>query len=120
MDSKNNVYVTDMGNSRIQKFDSDGKFITMWGSKGLGESKFSYSIPGIGIDSSEKIYVVDRGESIIQKFDSDGKFITMWGSKGSDVGEMNKPEDIAINPSNKNAYVTDTMNSRIIEFTLKK
>ena len=44
----------------------------------------------------------------------------MWGSKGSGVGEMNKPEDIAINPSNKKVYVTDTMNSRIIEYTLKK
>ena len=109
-----------MGNSRIQKFDSDGNFITMWGSKGIGQSKFSYSIPGIGIDSSEKIYVVDRGQSIIQKFDSDGNFITMWGSKGSGVGEMNKPEDIAINPNNNNVYVTDTRNSRIIEFTLKQ
>ena len=120
MDPKNNVYVTDMENSRIQKFDSDGNFITMWGSKGIGESKFSYGIPGIGIDSSEKIYVVDRGEAIIQKFDSDGNFITMWGSKGSNEGEMNKPEDIAINPNNNNVYVTDTKNSRIIEFTLKR
>jgi len=42
----------------------------------------------------------------------------MWGSKGSGVGEMNKPEDIAINLNNNNVYVTDTRNSRIIEFTL--
>jgi DNA-binding beta-propeller fold protein YncE len=110
-----------MGNSRIQKFDSDGNFITMWGSKGIGESKFSDSIPGIGIESSDKIYVVDRKESVIQKFDSEGNFITMWGSKGSgEGGEMNKPEDIAINPKNKNVYITDTKNSRIIEFTLLK
>jgi DNA-binding beta-propeller fold protein YncE len=45
----------------------------------------------------------------------------MWGSKGSgEGGEMNKPEDIAINPTNKKIYVTDTKNSRIIEFDLKK
>jgi secreted PhoX family phosphatase len=31
---------------------------------------------------------------------------------------MNKPEDIAINPNNKNVYITDTKNSRIMEFTL--
>jgi len=42
----------------------------------------------------------------------------MWGSKGSGVGEMNKPEDITIGPNNK-VYVTDTQNSRIIEFILK-
>ena len=97
----------------------------VWGSKGIGESKFSSSIPGIGIDSSDKIYVVDRGQSIIQKFDNIGNFITsnfitMWGSKGSDEGEMNKPEDIAIDPNTKNVYITDTKNSRIIEFTLLK
>ena len=44
----------------------------------------------------------------------------MWGSKGSGEGEMNKPEDIAIDPNNKNVYITDTKNSRIIEFTLLK
>jgi hypothetical protein len=44
----------------------------------------------------------------------------MWGSKGSGIGEMNKPEDIAINLNNSNVYVTDTRNSRIIEFTLQQ
>ncbi len=44
----------------------------------------------------------------------------MWGSKGSGEGEMNKPEDIAIDPKNKNVYITDTKNSRIIAFTLKQ
>ena len=34
LDSNNNVYVTEVGNSRIQKFDSDGNFVTMCGSKG--------------------------------------------------------------------------------------
>ena len=32
VDSSDNVYVTDGGNNRIQKFDSNGKFITKWGS----------------------------------------------------------------------------------------
>jgi hypothetical protein len=44
----------------------------------------------------------------------------MWGSKFSGEREMNKPEDIVINSNHNNRYVTDTKNSRIIEFTLKK
>jgi len=44
----------------------------------------------------------------------------MWGSKCSGEREMNKPEDIVINSNHNNRYVTDTKNSRIIEFTLKK
>ena len=72
------------------------------------------------LDSKDDVYVTDMGNSRIQKFDSVGNFITMWGSKGSGIGEMNKPKDIAINLNNNNVYVTDTRNSRIIEFTLQQ
>ena len=33
-DSSGNVYVADIDNNRIQKFDSNGNFITKWGSNG--------------------------------------------------------------------------------------
>jgi hypothetical protein len=33
-------YVYDMGNNRIDKFTSDGKFITSFGSFGTGEGQF--------------------------------------------------------------------------------
>ena len=31
IDSENNIYVTDLGNSRIQKFDDQGNYIRSWG-----------------------------------------------------------------------------------------
>ena len=34
VDSEGNVYVSDAEKCNIQKFDSEGKFITMWGMKG--------------------------------------------------------------------------------------
>ena len=34
LDGSDNVYVTDQDNGRIQKFTSDGEFITKWGSSG--------------------------------------------------------------------------------------
>jgi len=34
VDSSGNVYVAEQGNFRIQKFDSQGNFITSWGSAG--------------------------------------------------------------------------------------
>ena len=37
VDSSGNVYVTDYNNNRIQKFDSNGKFITKWGSEGSSD-----------------------------------------------------------------------------------
>jgi DNA-binding beta-propeller fold protein YncE len=62
-----NVYVVDSQNERIQKFDSNGNFITKWGSEGTGEGQFN--IPeGIDIDSSGNVYVADTHNSRIQKF----------------------------------------------------
>ena len=42
VDSSGNVYVADTGNDRIQKFTSNGTFITKWGSNGNGDGQFSY------------------------------------------------------------------------------
>src|SRR5918996_546698 len=55
IDSSGNVYVVDTGNFRVQKFDSNGKFITMWGSKGEGEGQFNFPW-GVTIDSSNNVY----------------------------------------------------------------
>ena len=61
------MYLSDMGNFRIQKFDSNGNFITKWGTEGEGEGEFK--IPeGIAIDSSDNVYVADTHNSRIQKF----------------------------------------------------
>ena len=61
-DSDANVYVVDTRNVRVQKFDSNGNFITMWGSLGCKDDQFL--IPhDIAIDSEGKIYVTDSGKS---------------------------------------------------------
>jgi hypothetical protein len=44
----------------IKKFDSDGKFITSWGSEGYGDGQFLHA-HGIDIDSSDNVYVTDSG-----------------------------------------------------------
>ena len=80
--STDSVYVADAGNERIQKFDSNGNYITQWGNKGNGTGQFTY--PGdIAIDSIGNVYVLDSGNHRIQKFDETGNYITKWGSRGS-------------------------------------
>ncbi len=43
VDSSNNVYVADSGNYRVEKFDSNGNYLTQWGSYGSGNGQFEYS-----------------------------------------------------------------------------
>jgi DNA-binding beta-propeller fold protein YncE len=57
-DSAGNVFIAD-GNNRIQKFDSDGNFITEMGLETIANS--------IAIDSSDRVYVT-TGEDRIKIF----------------------------------------------------
>ena len=38
--SDGSVYVTDSGNHRIQKFTSEGVFVSKWGTEGTGDGQF--------------------------------------------------------------------------------
>ena len=49
VDGSGNVYVVDTVNYRIQKFDSDGTFLTKWGSKGSGDGEF-FGPRGLEVD----------------------------------------------------------------------
>ena len=75
------VYVADSDNNRIQKFDSDGKFITKWGPEVAGAGDEQFSPMYIAVDSSGNVYISDDANRI-WKLDSNGTFITKWGSNG--------------------------------------
>jgi tripartite motif-containing protein 71 len=88
VDFAGDVYVADFFGYRIQKFDSNGKFITKWGSgqPDSGDGKFGLDRWGgpsdVAVDNRGHVYVVEAGNNRIQKFDSNGKFITKWGNEG--------------------------------------
>lgn len=75
-DRLGHIYVADH-NFRIQKFTTDGKFITQWGSKGSGDGQFGDYID-LATDQQGNVYVVDPINQRVQKFDSNGKFETKW------------------------------------------
>jgi hypothetical protein len=67
LDSSDNVYVVDKNTSLIQKFDSNGTFLTSWGSRGTDEGQF-LELEDIELNSLDNVYVTDRGTSSIQSF----------------------------------------------------
>ncbi|MGI0061865.1 MAG: HYR domain-containing protein, partial [Nitrosotalea sp.] len=112
-DPSGNVYVTDLGNRRVQEFDNNGNFLSTWGIKGSGNGTFQEP-EGIAVGGGS-IYVVDNELSVVQKFDMSGHFIMQWGSRGSDNGQFLLPQGITVD-SNGNVYVVDTGNSRVEKF----
>ena len=99
VDKFNNIYVSDRDKAQIQKFDSEGNFLTKWGRCGSGKGQFS-KLSGIAVDSECYVYVVDQGNCRIQKFDSEGKFQIKWGAYGAFGGQFVSPTAIAISPDN--------------------
>jgi DNA-binding beta-propeller fold protein YncE len=66
------------GNSRVVKFDKDGKFLMAWGKKGKGEGEFN--LPhAVRLDSKGLVYVGDRENDRVQVFDQNGKFVRQFG-----------------------------------------
>ncbi|HZL85301.1 MAG TPA: 6-bladed beta-propeller [Candidatus Krumholzibacteria bacterium] len=106
LDAMGNVYVADLLNHRVQKFDSNGNFITMWGSYGSTPGQFIGPFD-VAVDASANVYVVEVNNNYrVQKFDSNGAFITTWGSYGSGQGQFIIPLSLAVDNSG-NVYVAD-------------
>ena len=59
VDSLNNIYVAEYSRKNIQKFDSEGNFITMWGQEGSGEGEFKKPW-GVALDSKDNVYVSNQ------------------------------------------------------------
>ena len=109
------VYTTDTELFNVQKFTTDGVFITSWGSEGEGDGQFA-SLESLDVDTQGNVYVADYDNNRIQKLTSDGEFISAWGSEGSEQGQFDGPAGLAVDDED-NVYVTDVNNHRVQKFT---
>jgi len=120
----------------MQKFDSDGNFLTKWGTLGTSGTRFQ-DPGGVAVDASGNVYVTDTLNHRITKFSSLGTFIRTWGwgvmdgtaelqtcafavlceagIAGSGNGQLDIPAAIAIDASG-NVYVADYNNERMQKF----
>lgn len=108
IDGSNNIYVVDMDNSRVEKFDSSGTFKSQFGTSGSGTLDFPR---GIAIDGSGNIWVTDTGNGRVVEFDSTGSYKAAYTSAN---GTFSNPNGISIDPSG-NVWIADSGNNRIVE-----
>ena len=108
------VYVADMNNSRIVKFDREGKFVSNWGIKGNKAGQFNEP-SGLFVSPVGDIFVADAWNGRIQRFDANGKYITeIGGQKAS----FYSPRAVGVS-KNGIVYVADTGTSRVHRFDVE-
>lgn len=109
-----NIFVSERGNNRIQKFDRDANFVMAFGGEGKSLGRLN-SPRGIAADRSSYIWVCDTKNDRVQKFDTNGNYMLEIGGFGYGSGKFNEPADIGIDSKN-NIYVLDSGNARITKF----
>jgi hypothetical protein len=83
-------------NTRVVKFDKNGKYVTAWGQAGSAgrggppEKRPGYfnNVHGIAVDpQTRRVFVNDRGNHRVQIFDENGKYLNEWsfGPPPSDI-----------------------------------
>jgi len=74
-DSKDNIYILDSGNHRIQKFDADGKYLATFGRQGEGPGEFQYPM-SLDIDTEGYLYISNPQNQRIQILKPNGAEFT--------------------------------------------
>ncbi|MEZ5356093.1 MAG: peptidyl-alpha-hydroxyglycine alpha-amidating lyase family protein [Bryobacteraceae bacterium] len=103
------IFVADgYGNSRVVRFDKDGRFVKEWGKRGSARGEF-HTPHSILADDKGRVYVADRENYRVQVFDYDGKFLEEWRDIGS-------PWGLAFT-TDGNLMMTDGYNNRVVKLT---
>lgn len=107
--STGDVYVSDRGNNRIQKFDEDGHFI---------HSRNNLWASGMAVDSEGYLYISLIRSNKVYKLTPELQTNLEWGSTGNADGQFHYPRGIAVDHKNY-IYVIDSGNFRVQKFTQK-
>lgn len=104
-DKKDNLYVVDSGNDRVQKFRVDGSFILKFGTSGEYEGQLN-GPTGVAV-MDKKVYVTDTGNRRISCFDEYGNFISVYTND-----RLEKPRGISAHA--RSLMVSDERNGLMI------
>src|SRR5688572_20866763 len=103
IDRNRRIYVADRGNSRIQIFDEEGKFLDMW-----PNIRSPYHIM---ITADQFAWVLDGTTNRFFKSDLNGKLLYAWGVYGYFPGGLWGPHQFSVDTVG-NVYVAESWSGR--------
>src|SRR5262245_9172182 len=75
--SAGSVYVGDLGNNVVQKFDANGNYLATIDGSSSNQGNFG-SVVGVAVDQVGHLWVADDGTDNIIEFDEQGNFLQQW------------------------------------------
>jgi DNA-binding beta-propeller fold protein YncE len=115
VDKDGDVYVTDTLNDRVQIFDADGKFITMFGKNGDGPGSLARP-KGIAVDSDKHIWIADAMQQQVKVFNREGQLLIYFGQPGNWPGQFSALYDIAIDQKFNRVITSEQFPGRVQMF----
>jgi sugar lactone lactonase YvrE len=126
VDGAANLYISDSGNNRIRKVDTNGIITTVVGGgvsgDGVAATSASLSFPcGIALDGNGNLFIADSGNQRIRRVDTNGIITTVAGKSSAgfsgDGGAatnatLNYPQSVAVDGVG-NLFIADSGNQRI-------
>ncbi|XP_065890021.1 tripartite motif-containing protein 2-like [Dysidea avara] len=117
VDRNGYLYAVDCVLHCIQKFKLSGEFISQLGGEGTSgdnmKSPFS-----LVVSQSDELFVCDSDKHSIKVFQYDS-FAYSFGQHGTEPGSFNCPQDLALNNSEDQLFISDHCNDRVQVFTPK-
>lgn len=101
------VYVSDKGNNRIQKFTTDGEFIL---------ERTNIWSTGMEVDREKNVYVSVAKSNKVYKFTPNLESIPEWDPEGTSAIKFRYPHGITVDRKN-DVYVVDTGNFEVKKFS---
>jgi len=103
LDDEGNMYVLDKGNSKLQKFDSEGNFVARIATSGVGEADLMGG-SSLAI-KDDLIYVTDMSANSVKIFNVNGDFVEI-------ILGFSYPQGITVD-KNDNLYVYNSATHQI-------
>ena len=113
------MFVSDgYANTRVVKFDKDGKFLMQWGEKSTSPNDTKpgtfNAVHGVQVDPmTRKVYVTDRENHRFQVFDENGKYLDQFST-----GEPSTPQVLYL-AADRNLWTADNDTSKIVKYDIE-
>lgn len=102
------VYTAEFRNQRVQRFTSDGKFLSAF--------PVQPHAGGLAVDQEGIVYVAHWNSNKLAVYSPAGELLREWGTPGTEDGQFRLPGSVALGPDGL-LYVPDQGNSRVQIFT---